>query len=40
MATEVKAPGDYNKLAHPIVFLGGAIDQGKAPTGRLRSSRP
>ena len=30
MATEVKAPGDYNKLAHPIVFLGGAIDQGKA----------
>jgi len=30
MATEVKAPGEYNKLLHPSVFLGGAIDQGKA----------
>ena len=30
MATEVKAPGEYNKLARPILFLGGVIDQGEA----------
>ena len=30
MATEVKAPGEYNKLLAPKIFLGGAIDQGEA----------
>jgi len=30
MATEVKAPDEYNKLLGPKIFLGGAIDQGEA----------
>ncbi len=39
MATEVKAPGEYNKLLGPKIFLGGAIDQGKAQDWQSRVVR-